>query len=133
MKRLCAILVLGMCLPWVAAAQGILKDAFTNDFLVGAALNSSVFTSENKTEAAIVETQFNTISPENVLKWESVHPDLGRYDFSLADRYVAFGVKNRMFIIGHNLIWHSQTPDWVFQKVDGSPVDRETLLARMHD
>jgi endo-1,4-beta-xylanase len=67
------------------------------------------------------------------LKWESVHPTPGKYDFSLADRYVAFGVENKMFIIGHNLIWHSQTPDWVFKNGDGSPVDRATLLARMRE
>ena len=36
-----------------------------------------------------------------------------------------------MFIIGHNLVWHSQTPKWVFQDEKGNPVDRDTLLARM--
>jgi endo-1,4-beta-xylanase len=122
-----------MCLPGAAPAQSTLKDAFTNNFRVGAALNTSVFTGENKAEASIVETQFNTISPENVLKWESVHPAAGKYDFSLADRYVEFGVKNKMFIVGHNLIWHSQTPDWVFHNADGTPANRETLLARMHE
>jgi endo-1,4-beta-xylanase len=122
-----------MCLPGAAPAQSTLKDAFTNNFRVGAALNTSVFTGENKAEASIVETQFNTISPENVLKWESVHPAAGKYDFSLADRYVEFGVKNKMFIVGHNLIWHSQTPDWVFHNADGTPANRETLLARMRE
>ena len=38
-----------------------------------------------------------------------------------------------MFIVGHNLVWHSQTPKWVFQDDKGNPVDRDTLLARMHD
>ena len=38
-----------------------------------------------------------------------------------------------MFIVGHNLIWHQQTPKWVFQDDKGNPVDRDTLLARMHD
>lgn len=133
MKAFCAVLIFGMGLPLVGAAQTTLKDAFANDFMVGAALNASVFTEENRKEAAIVEAQFNTISPEDVLKWESIHPQPGKFDFSLADRYVAFGVKNKMFIIGHNLIWHSQTPDWVFHNADGSLVDRDTLLARMRE
>ena len=134
MKTVCAMLMLGLGVPFAGIAQTTLKQAFAKDFLVGAALNTSVFTESNRTEATIVEKQFNTISPENVLKWESVHPEPGKYDFSLADKYVAFGEKHKMFIIGHNLIWHSQTPDWVFHKADGrSLVDRDTLLARMHE
>ncbi|HEX4341834.1 MAG TPA: endo-1,4-beta-xylanase, partial [Verrucomicrobiae bacterium] len=57
----------------------------------------------------------------------------GTFDFSLPDRYVQFGVTNKMFIVGHNLIWHSQTPDWVFEGTDGKPLDRDALLARMRE
>ena len=133
MKVLRAILIFGIWVPMVNSAQTTLKDAFTNEFLIGVALNESVITGENPTEAGIVKTQFNTISPENALKWESVHLQPGKYDFSLADRYVKFGLENKMFIVGHNLIWHSQTPKWVFQNTNGTPVDRDTLLARMRD
>lgn len=122
-------------------AQTTLKDAFKNDFLIGVALNKSEFTSENTKANALVKTQFNSISPENVLKWESVHPTRFGFQFGPADRYVAFGQKNGMFIVGHTLIWHSQTPNWVFQDDKGNrtvernrhPVDRETLLWRMRD
>jgi endo-1,4-beta-xylanase len=116
-------------------AQPALKDVFKNDFLIGAALNASQFTpsdKENK-EVALIKQQFNSITPENVLKWGLVHPQLHRYDFGPADHYVAFGVENKMFIIGHNLIWHSQTPAWVFENDAGAPVDRDTLLERMHE
>jgi endo-1,4-beta-xylanase len=65
------------------------------------------------------------------LKWEAVHPGLDSYNFAPADRYVEFGVENHMFIVGHVLIWHNQTPRWVFQDGQGNPVDRNTLLARM--
>jgi endo-1,4-beta-xylanase len=116
-----------------ACAQTTLKDAFKKDFLIGAALNEAEFTGQNTNAVALIKTQFNTISPENVLKWESIHPKPDQYDFSAADRYVEFGKKNGMFIVGHNLVWHSQTPKWVFQDDQGNPVDRDTLLARMHD
>ena len=91
-----------------------LKDAFAGKFLVGAALNEATFTESNTVEAALVKKQFNCISPENALKWSALHPEPGVYDFSAADRYVQFGETNKMFIIGHNLIWHEQTPAWVF-------------------
>src|ERR1039458_6673540 len=52
-------------------------------------------------------------------KWESIHPKPDQYDFSAADRYVEFGKKNGMFIVGHNMVWHSQTPKWVFRSEMG--------------
>ena len=127
-------LMLGLSLLVLAGssqAQPTLKAAFKNDFLIGAALNESQFTGQNTNAVALVRRQFDTISPENALKWESVHPEPDRYDFSAADRYVEFGQKNGMFIIGHTLVWHSQTPEWVFQDAKGNPVDRDTLLLRM--
>jgi endo-1,4-beta-xylanase len=117
----------------VHGGQPTLKDAFKDDFLIGAAVSEAQFGESNAVEAAIVKMQFNSISPENVLKWEKIHPLPGQYDFTLADRYVEFGETNKMFIIGHNLIWHSQTPDWVFHDDKGNFVDRETLLARMRE
>jgi endo-1,4-beta-xylanase len=123
----------GIFLAARLGAQPALKQAFQNDFLVGAALNPSQFCESNEMEAALIKQQFNTISPENVLKWALVHPEPGRYDFALADRYVAFGEKNHMAVIGHTLVWHNQTPDWVFQDNQGKPVSREVLLQRMRD
>jgi endo-1,4-beta-xylanase len=110
-----------------------LKGAFQKDFLIGAALDPEQFCEADSAGAAIVKAQFNSISPENVLKWEVIHPLPGEYDFTLSDRYVGFGVANKMFIVGHTLVWHSQTPDWVFRDDKGNFVDRETLLARMRE
>jgi endo-1,4-beta-xylanase len=116
-----------------SAPRQTLKDAFKGDFLVGAALSQRVFSEEDARGAALVKAQFNTISPENALKWQSVHPRPDTYDFSVADRFVGFGEKNQMVIIGHNLVWHYQTPDWVFQDAKGGAADRATLLERMRD
>jgi endo-1,4-beta-xylanase len=116
-----------------AQNQPTLKDAYKGCFMVGAALNPAQFTGADQQEDAIVKAQFNTISPENVLKWEIVHPQPGKYDFTLSDKYVEFGEQNHMFIIGHNLVWHAQVPKWVFQDDKGNPVGRDVLLQRMQD
>jgi endo-1,4-beta-xylanase len=112
-----------------------LKNVFKKDFLVGAALTPAQFSESIPAdcEVVLIKKHFNSISPENVLKWESVHPRADQYNFGPADRYVDFGVKNNMFIIGHNLVWHNQTPGWVFTGLLGAPLNRETLLQRMHD
>ncbi|HEX4119484.1 MAG TPA: endo-1,4-beta-xylanase [Verrucomicrobiae bacterium] len=116
-----------------AATIPALKDVYRKDFLIGAALNSSQFTGENAAAAALVAAQFDSTSPENVMKWEQIHPWPNTYNFGPADAYVNFGVKHKMFIVGHNLIWHSQTPSWVFQGDKGEPITRDALLKRMHD
>ena len=117
----------------LATAQPALKDVFQNRFLVGAALNEAQFTEKNAAQARLIAQQFNAITPENVLKWEEVHPRPGQYDFTAGDRYVAFGEKHGMFIIGHTLVWHNQTPAWVFEEDNGRPPSRAVLLARMRE
>ena len=117
----------------LAQAPASLKDAYQGAFFVGAAVNANQFTGKDSRSAAIVKEQFSTITPENVLKWERVHPKLDNYDFVLPDQFVAFGEKNHMFIVGHCLIWHAQTPAWVFQDENGKQIGRDALLKRMHD
>ena len=113
--------------------QETLKDVFQNDFKIGAALNKRHFFEKDTRGAEIVSTHFNSITPENVLKWELVHPEPARYDFTAPDRFVGFGEKHGMFIVGHTLVWHNQTPRWVFADEKGNSVDRETLLRRLRE
>src|SRR5512140_1734340 len=77
-----------------------LKDAFRGSFLVGAALNVGQFSGRDTQAVALVRKQFNTLTPESVLKWERVHPLPGKFDFAAPDQYVAFGRKNGMKVIG---------------------------------
>ena len=102
-----------------------LKDAYKDHFQVGVAINRTIATGKaggNRTpelvkkDIALTKEQFSQISPENDLKWESIHPREGAdgYNFGPADAYVEFGMKNHMLIVGHTLVWHGQTPRWVF-------------------
>jgi endo-1,4-beta-xylanase len=116
-----------------AAGRPALKDAFAGDFRVGVAVGTEQIEGHEPAALTLVEQQFNSISPENLLKWEEVHPEPDKYNFAPADLYVDFGKKHGMKIIGHTLVWHNQTPAWVFKDEAGNPVDRATLLDRMHD
>ncbi len=115
------------------ADQPALKNAFKDDFYIGAALSLDQISGREPAAMALVEKHFNSITPENILKWEEVHPKPGQYNFEAADRYVAFGEKHKMHIIGHTLVWWHQTPDWVFQDASGNPLSREALLERMKE
>ncbi|HEY1805207.1 MAG TPA: endo-1,4-beta-xylanase [Terracidiphilus sp.] len=121
------------CAATAAHAPTSLKQAFKGDFVVGAAINEAQISGQDKRGDALIEAQFNSISPENALKWESIHPEPGRYDFDVADQYVAFGQEHHMFTVGHTLVWHNQVPVWVFQDDNGNLLTRDALLARLKD
>lgn len=116
-----------------AHAPASLKAAYKGDFVIGAAMNAAQISGRDVRGDAIVVAQFNSISPENVLKWALVHPLPDKYDFTLPDQYVAFGRKHHMFIVGHNLVWHNQVPAWVFHDDHGNLLTRDALLARLRD
>jgi len=128
-----AIVFLSLAFVPAQTSHTSLKEVMHGDPVIGAAINGAQITGRDSRGDAIIDAQFNSISPENALKWESVHPKPGVYDFSLADQYVSFGEKRHMFVVGHTLIWHNQTPAWVFHDEKGNPVDRDTLLNRMRD
>jgi len=116
-----------------AQQPGSLKQAYQGDFYVGAAMNAAEITGQDQQNDAILLEQFNSISPENALKWAIVNPEPGQYNWGLADQYVAFGVEHHMWIVGHNLVWHNQVPAWVFRDKGGKLLTRAALLARLKE
>jgi len=147
-----------------ADAPVALKDAFKDRFQVGVAINRNHASGTAgfrrsqelvEKDIALVKEQFNQITAENDMKWQLIHPREGAegYDFTGADALVEFGEKNGMYLVGHTLVWHSQTPNWVFagtipppETAEAAPgrggfgrgytgprASREELLERMRD
>lgn len=110
-----------------------LADVYQDDFKIGVALNRFQAAGEIPEATPLIQEHFNSITPENLLKWERVHPEPGQYNFEPADAFVEFGEQNDMFIVGHTLVWHSQVPDWVFEAEEGEEIGREALLQRMEN
>lgn len=113
----------------VAAAT--LKDAYKGKFFIGTALNTPQILGTAVDEVNIVKTHFNSIVAENCMKSGPMQPQEGKFEFDLADKFVEFGVKNNMQIIGHTLVWHSQAPRWFFTDSEGKDVSPEVLTERM--
>ncbi|MBC6608721.1 endo-1,4-beta-xylanase [Hymenobacter sp. BT188] len=132
-KTLTYAVLASVSMGFIQKSEPTLKDAFKQDFYVGAALNGRQISGQDSKATALIKQQFNTISPENLLKWGPVHPQPDTYNFKPADDYVKFGQDNKMFIVGHTLMWHQQTPKWVFEDAAGNPVSREVLLKRLED
>jgi len=97
-----------------------LKSSFLNDFYVGAALNDGHIDGSDTLGIELVKNQFNTITPENKMKWMYIHPQRDRFYFDTSDKYVALGQNNNMHVVGHALVWHSQLADWMNQVQDSA-------------
>lgn len=90
-----------------------LKTVFADDFLIGAAINADQIMEKDTNALSLLPSEFNSITPENIMKCEIIHPEWDKYNFDLADKIVALGDKNDMFTVGHTLVWHSQLSPFV--------------------
>jgi endo-1,4-beta-xylanase len=127
-----SVLLLGGCIqPAAQPAAESLKAAYEGAFLIGTAVNGGIVSGADSASQQIVLQQFNTITSENVLKAGPINPQPGVYNFGPADAYVDFGEQNGLFIIGHTLVWHNQTPAWFFQDEAGNPNTPEAPIERM--
>lgn len=90
-----------------------LKDAFRKDFAIGTALNTPQIEERNPAVNDLIKQQFNCATPENIMKSALLHPKWDTYDFTMADKLVAYGKKNNIKINGHTLVWHSQLPGFI--------------------
>lgn len=79
---------------------------------IGTALATGPLGSETSYRT-IAGTEFNQITAENAMKWESTEPNQGQFTFSGADQIVNFATQNSQQVHGHTLVWHQQTPGWV--------------------
>jgi len=108
-----------------------LAQSYGNDFKIGVAIGRNVYGGRDAPASTLVAAQYNRLTPENELKWQSLQRQPGVFDFSQADAFLQYGETHGMEIHGHTLVWHQQVPGWVFQDDGGGQATREQLLARL--
>ena len=90
-----------------------LSDRYKDLFHLGAAINQDIIFGKDVQSLNIVTSEFNSITPENSLKWMYLQASPNKFNFIAADKYVALGIKNNMNIVGHALVWHNQLADFM--------------------
>ena len=114
--------------PAVRAPSIGLKEAFAGKFLIGAAGDLRGY---SDVELANIKANYNVITPENCMKPQPIHPSEDTYNWTTPDALVQWCQDNNLKVWGHNLCWHSQTPNWFFLPgADGQPVTRDLVMAR---
>ncbi|GIH73585.1 endo-1,4-beta-xylanase [Planobispora longispora] len=113
-------LVASVLIPATAADASVLslrQKAAEAGILIGSGAVNPAYLDDPKF-AQILPQQFNSLSPENELKWSFVQPEQGVFDFTKLDRLVDFAEDHDMAVKGHGLISGCCNPAWLEQIVD---------------
>src|SRR5258708_23611121 len=87
------------------------QRAARHNIKVGAAADSPYLSDSNY--AAILGSEFSQLQAENEMKFATIHPAAGNYNFTGGDALVSFAQAHTMVVSGHTLVWHKQVPSWV--------------------
>ncbi|MEU2550064.1 endo-1,4-beta-xylanase [Streptomyces roseolus] len=109
------------------------KLAARQDLRIGTAVDTAALASDDRYRT-LTARQFDSVTAENVMKWESVEPERGVYDWAAADALVKFAQRNGQAVRGHTLLWHNQLPAWLTQGVADGSIDAAELrqILRAH-
>ncbi|MPY47903.1 non-reducing end alpha-L-arabinofuranosidase family hydrolase [Streptomyces acidicola] len=80
------------------------------------------------TYTTILDREFNSVTPENEMKWDTIERSRGSFNFGPADQIVNRATARGQRVRGHTLVWHSQLPSWV-----SSITDANTLRSVMNN
>lgn len=129
-KFFCFLFLTSIIALKTSAQHKGLKDYYHDYFPIGVAVSPHALKTD---EAQFILQQFNSLTPENAMKMEPIHPKENEYNWKDADSIVAFAQAHGLKVRGHNLCWHEQTPDWLFKDSAGNLVSKDVLLKRLKD
>lgn len=108
-----------------------LKDSYKGIFRIGAAVSTGLLRGQEAEAEKLLRRHFDSVTAENAMKPDAMQPREGDFTFTDADRLVKIAEESGAEVVGHTLVWHSQTPRWFFEGKDGQPITRELALERL--
>lgn len=96
---------------------------------VGAAVDVNALATDGDYAAALA-AEYDAVTPENAMKWDTSEPRPGHFDFGPSERLVSFARQNGMLVRGHNLVWFEQNPGWLVGQADG-PTTAALMLSAL--
>jgi endo-1,4-beta-xylanase len=95
-----------------AQADPLRSLASTRGLIIGAAVDTAPLGNETAYRTTL-NREFNGVTPENAMKWDTTEPNPNQFNFAGADQVVNSAMTNGQTIHGHTMVWHQQTPGWV--------------------
>lgn len=106
-----------------------LKEIYKDDFMLGTIYTRMIdYGKDNE----LVKQHFNVITPENLMKPESMQRPQGTFRYDEANHMMQIAERDGFTVIGHTLAWHSQSGDFLgIKNPDGTPVNRDQAIEQL--
>jgi len=108
-----------------------LKDAWQHAFRVGAAVSGK--TLKQKEADEIITRHFSSLTPENAMKFGEIHPEEKSWNWEETDFIADYARAKNIALRGHTIVWHNQTPSWLFQSGSTGQVSKIELFRRLEN
>ncbi|MFD1084825.1 endo-1,4-beta-xylanase [Micromonospora andamanensis] len=121
--------------PYDPTAQTLGALGLRHGLQIGTAVSADALNDTADPEyRKITASEFVSVTAENAMKWESLEPTRGTYNWGPADQLVEFAKRNRQSVRGHVLVWHNQLPQWLTEGVADGSISKQELrdLLRKH-
>ncbi|MBQ1033723.1 endo-1,4-beta-xylanase [Micromonospora parva] len=121
--------------PYDPTTQSLATLGLRHGLHVGTAVDMDALNDASDPQyRKLASTEFASVTAENVMKWESLEPTRGTYNWAPADEFVEFAKRNRQSVRGHVLVWHNQLPAWLTSGVADGSISKQELreLLRKH-
>jgi endo-1,4-beta-xylanase len=105
-----------------------IKDVYQNDFLIGNAVSMGDL---DGVRLQLLNKHHNVVTAENAMKPDYAYDADREFDFADEDALVAKIKAQGLKLHGHVLVWHQQSPTWLFSDVNGQPLSREAALTNL--
>jgi GH35 family endo-1,4-beta-xylanase len=102
--------------------------------LIGTAVATHFEKNYTPDEINILATQFDSVTPENCMKWQQMCPEEGTYRFEDIDRLMEFAAKHKQSFVGHTLLFNrdGDYPKWLFRD-GGKEADAKLVWKRIEE
>ncbi|HSD55985.1 MAG TPA: endo-1,4-beta-xylanase [Candidatus Saccharimonadales bacterium] len=113
--------------------QNLVDASGRKDFTIGAAVALAPLVSDQDYAGVVLGGNFGSITTENALKWQFVHPTPEIYDFTEADALVALAQEHDLQVHGHPLVFGEANPRWVQDLATATSADKQHVESVMTD
>jgi GH35 family endo-1,4-beta-xylanase len=110
-----------------AGTSSLRDEAQNKDILIGSGAINPNYLNDTRF-AAVLGEQFNSLSPENEMKWTFLNPAEGQYNWQTIDRLVDFAEHHNMAVKGHGLISSCCNPDYLLN-ITNAEASRAAMTA----
>ncbi|MFI7070079.1 endo-1,4-beta-xylanase [Micromonospora sediminicola] len=120
--------------PYDPAAQSLRALAQRHGLYIGTAVDMDALADPaDPRYRELAGSEFSTVTAENAMKWESLEPTRGTYNWAPADQLVDFARQHGQRVRGHVLVWHNQLPAWLTDGVADGSIDKAELRRILRD